>query len=288
MIPTENDDPPASTLVEDTAASTIAPPEPIWADTNEPMASDLADGLSSVDAPPSSAITPDIIPPLQYGDLADLGLIGWNPAGLIRWSLEVIQVSTGMPWFWVIVTGTAFWRVVVFPLTVKASQNAARMAAHAPALEAAKNRLNAAAKDGDPAKKTAAVAGMAEAYAKAGVSPMSMLFVPLAQLPIAFGVFLGIKGMCDFPVEQMKYSGLDLLPDLTAITNVADPYYLLPILAAAMMNIQIKVRTQFVSYFELMQTASAGSTGYGFIKTRNASHFQCPEAFFPGGSGVDG
>jgi len=186
-------------------------------------------------------ITQNTVPPLQYGNLAELGLAGWTPAGLIRWSFELIQVSTGMPWFWTIVVGTAFWRIVVLPLTLKGTQNTARVIRHGPALEAAKTRLNAAIKEGNVAYKTAAVQGLSDTYAKARITPSSMVLVPLAQLPIAFGLFLGIKKMCEFPVEQLKYSGIDLLPDLTAITSVADPYYIMPILATVALNIQIMV-----------------------------------------------
>jgi YidC/Oxa1 family membrane protein insertase len=146
-----------------------------------------------------------------------------------------------MPWFWTIVVGTAFWRIVVLPLTLKGTQNTARVIRHGPALEAAKTRLNAAIKEGNVAYKTAAVQGLSDTYAKARITPSSMVLVPLAQLPIAFGLFLGIKKMCEFPVEQLKYSGIDLLPDLTAITSVADPYYIMPILATVALNIQMMV-----------------------------------------------
>jgi YidC/Oxa1 family membrane protein insertase len=180
--------------------------------------------------------------PMQYGDLANLGLIGWNPAGLARWSLELIQVSTGMPWFWTIVAGTAFWRLFVLPLTIMSSKNTVRLTTNADKLDAAKNRLLEARKTNDANKLNAAVKGMRETYKHIGVSP-SLMFVPLfAQMPIAFGVFFGIKGMCELPVEQLTSSGLELLPDLTAITYVADPYCVLPIMGIVAMNIQMKVR----------------------------------------------
>ena len=185
-------------------------------------------------------ITPDVISALQYGDLADLGLISWTPAGLIRWSLEVMQVSTGIPWFWTIVAGTVFWRMILLPLNIKGSQNTARLALHAPELEAAKKRVNAAYSKGG-AERVQAMRELQDTYAKTGVSPGSMLLAPFAQLPVMFGLFFGIKGMCEHPIEQLKHSGFDFLPDLTVTTSVADPYFILPIILVAGMNFQMKV-----------------------------------------------
>ena len=178
---------------------------------------------------------------MQYGDLANLGLIAWNPAGLVRWSLELINVSTGIPWFWTIVAGTAFWRMVVLPLTIMSSKNTVRLTMNGDKLDAAKIRIQEARDSKDPIKMNAAIQGMRDTYKDIGVSP-SLMFVPLlAQMPIAFGVFFGVKGMCEFPVEQLKSSGFDLLPDLTAITYIADPYCILPVMGVVAINIQMKV-----------------------------------------------
>ncbi|KIM75660.1 hypothetical protein PILCRDRAFT_91999 [Piloderma croceum F 1598] len=222
--------------------TSTAEPEPIWAGTSEPLTSN-AELASSVDAPPSSVtdfITPDMVPPLQYGDLADLGLISWTPAGLIRWSFEVMQVSTGIPWFWTIVAGTIFWRIILLPLNIRGSRNVARMTIHAPELEAANKRLKSTAGKEGPDRQRA-MKELADVYAKAGVSPRSVFLVPLVPLPVMIGLFFGVKGMCEHPIEQLKHSGFDLLPDLTAITSVADPYFILPIIVVATMNLQMKL-----------------------------------------------
>jgi len=85
-----------------------------------------------------------------------------------------------------------------------------------------------------------AVQEVRRTYKEIGMSPASMA-VPLLQLPIAMGVFFGIKKMCELPVEHLKYSGVDFFPDLTAITSVADPYYIMPIMALVIMNQQMKL-----------------------------------------------
>ena len=65
-----------------------------------------------------------------------------------------------------------------------------------------------------------------------------MALAPFAQLPVSLGMFFGVKKLCDLPLEQFKWSGLEWLPDLTA----TDPTWVLPIVATVFMNIQISVR----------------------------------------------
>lgn len=189
----------------------------------------------------SNTAAPEVLSPLHYGDLANLGLISWTPAGLVRWSLEVIQVFTGMPWFWAIIAGTAFWRLVLFPFSVQTLRTAALAALHQPKLDAAKKRLELAKTANSPEAMAVAVQEVRQTYKDIGLSPASMA-IPLLQIPIAMGVFFGIKKMCELPVQQLKYSGVEFLPDLTVITSVADPYYILPIISMVIMNLQMKVR----------------------------------------------
>jgi len=234
------DGPQASVPVEDVSVAGAAAPETIWTDTVEPLTSNPI-SESSVNALQDltvDTITQVTIPPLHYGSLADLGLIGWHPVGLVRWSLEAIQITTGMPWFWTIVAGTAFWRMVVLPVIISSSRNAARTIFYAPQIEAAQRRLAAPDKTADPHQLRIE---LAIAYKKLGINPLVSLFAAFVQLPVAIGVFLGIKGMCELPVEQLKNSGFDFLPDLTALTSVADPYWILPLMAMVGMNMQMKL-----------------------------------------------
>jgi len=63
------------------------------------------------------------------------------------------------------------------------------------------------------------------------------LLVPAIQLPLSLGMFFGMKRLCELPLEQLKWSGLSYLPDLT----VADPTYMLPLAMAALINVQLSV-----------------------------------------------
>jgi YidC/Oxa1 family membrane protein insertase len=74
-------------------------------------------------------ILPDTLTaPLHYGDLAKQGLAGWNPVGIFQWFLELIQVTTGLPWAYTIITGIIVWRLLLILLTVVILQKTGRVA----------------------------------------------------------------------------------------------------------------------------------------------------------------
>lgn len=146
-----------------------------------------------------------------------------------------------MPWFWTIVGGTVFWRLVLVPLSVSMLRTTSIMARVGPEVGEVQKKMQAAAASGDPSFRKEAALEMSKVYRDAGINPMTMLLSPLIQIPVGMGVFFGIKKMCELPLDQLRHSGLDLLPDLTIATSVADPYYIMPILAAVLMNVQMKV-----------------------------------------------
>ena len=63
--------------------------------------------------------------PLQYGDLAVLGLTRWSSAGLATWMLKLINVSAGLPWFQTIVVGTLLLCLLLLPFSIKQLCNSA-------------------------------------------------------------------------------------------------------------------------------------------------------------------
>ena len=208
------------------ASVEVVDPPPVQADT-------LAD---TSEATSITAITD--IPPLQYGDLAELGLISWTPAGFVRWSLELIQVTTGIPWFHTIVVTTLLYRVILMPLGIQSLRNSARLLPMTPRMNAVKAEMTAAQKAGDMLGTQRALLKQKQIYKDAGVNMGPMILNPFVQLPVTLGLFFGVKKMCTLPVMQLKQSGLDVLPDLT----VPDPFFVLPVLATALINLQISVR----------------------------------------------
>ena len=174
---------------------------------------------------------------MHYGDLATLGLASWTPAGICRWGMEALHVSTGMPWFWTIVSATLLTRVILFPFTVRSMRSTAALAPHQPDINRLREKMQQAQATKDMLLLQQVALQQRSIYEKAGVSMGSMAILPLIQLPITLGMFFGVKGLCDLPVEALKYSGVSWIPDLT----VSDPTGTLPIAAAILINFQLTV-----------------------------------------------
>ncbi|KAH9894023.1 60Kd inner membrane protein-domain-containing protein [Cubamyces lactineus] len=244
--PVEKAEPAPARVEEAAVPEANAATEPL---PTEPAAA--VDATSPVPSPeaalPPVSVPTDVLPtelaasippaPLHYGDLAALGLAGWTPAGICRWGMELIQVSTGMPWFWTIISATVLSRVFLFPFTVKQMQSTAALAPHQAEIAAIKDEMTLAQKKRDTLAMQRAALRQKMIYEKAGVSLGGMALAPFIQLPVTLGMFFGVKKLCDLPLEQLKYSGFEWVPDLT----VADPTWTLPILATVLMNVQITV-----------------------------------------------
>jgi len=182
---------------------------------------------------PAADIT---IPPLQYGDFAELGIAGWSPAGIIRWTFEILQVSSGMPWFYTIIAGTLLWRVVILPANIMSVRNTSRLLPYTNQLQA----INAEFKTIDTGDRLAIQRislKRQKIYEKAGAKVLPSIIMPFVQIPVTLGLFLAVRKMTLLPVEQLKQSGVWFLPDLT----VADPYFILPILSTIAINAQMSV-----------------------------------------------
>jgi YidC/Oxa1 family membrane protein insertase len=198
-----------------------------------------ADATVQVSPLPQSEVLDTLaaLTPLQSGDLAALGLAGWSPAGLSSWMLELINVSAGLPWFHTIVAGTVLSRLLLLPFSIKQLRNSAALAPHQPRLLELKEELNRAYQAGDKLGVQRVALKQRRVYEESGVSMLPMLLMPFVQLPVTLGMFFGIKRICTLPVEQLHWSGVSFLPDLT----IPDPYYVLPIASAVLMNLQLSV-----------------------------------------------
>lgn len=186
-----------------------------------------------IDVPDLSAVASV----MQYGDLASLGLASWTPAGICQWGMEALHVSTGIPWFWTIVSATLLTRVFLFPFTVRSMRSTAALAPHQPEINRLREKMQQAQATKDMLLLQQVALQQRSIYEKAGVSMGSMALLPLIQLPVTLGMFFGVKKLCDLPVEALKFSGVPWVPDLT----LADPTGTLPIAAAVMINLQLTV-----------------------------------------------
>ncbi|KIP06673.1 hypothetical protein PHLGIDRAFT_90639 [Phlebiopsis gigantea 11061_1 CR5-6] len=106
------------------------------------------------------------------------------------------------------------------------------MAPHQAEFEKLRDEISRAARTKEQGAMQRAVLKQQSLYKKIGVSVPGMLVPPFAQIPVTLGMFFGVKRLCELPVPQLKDSGVAYFSDLT----VADPTYVLPIVATAGMN----------------------------------------------------
>ena len=208
-------------------------PEVVAATTPVPEPTSISEVVTSLDIPPMLGV-----PPLNYGDLAALGLSSWTPAGIAQWSMELIQVASGMPWFWTIVTVTLLSRLIVIPFNISSLRTAARLAPYQPRLMQLREELQkVGGVTTDPIAVQRISLQQKKIYEEAGASLVAPLVTPFVQIPISIGLFLGIKRLCDFPLEQLKVGGYGWITDLT----VSDPTYALSVAMLALINVQLSV-----------------------------------------------
>ncbi|KAH8077084.1 60Kd inner membrane protein-domain-containing protein [Cristinia sonorae] len=151
--------------------------------------------------------------------------------------MELLQVSTGLPWIWTIVGAAVLSRAILFPISAKTMKQSVSLIPHQPEINALREQMVQAQRSKDPLQMQKAVLKQRVLYEKIGVSLPMMMAAPFLQLPVTLGMFFGVKRICEFPVEQLKWSGLDILPNLT----IADPTYILPLVATAAMNFQLTI-----------------------------------------------
>ncbi|KAI8614973.1 60Kd inner membrane protein-domain-containing protein [Chytriomyces sp. MP71] len=187
-----------------------------------------ASDLPAVATAAADPVTPALTAITQLGDLASLGLGGYGPVGLLQSFLELIYVSTGLPWWATIATCTVFLRLAILPFVVKAQRTSAAMQNLKPIT--APIQAEMAAAKGDRAKQMPIVKRLQDTYKEAGVSPLGGLW-GLVQMPVAVSAFFGLKSMAELPVPGFNTGGLLWFSDLT----VMDPTYFLPIIASTTM-----------------------------------------------------
>ncbi|KLO16542.1 hypothetical protein SCHPADRAFT_995106 [Schizopora paradoxa] len=195
----------------------------------------VAEGTISAE-PVSESILAAIPPqPLQYGDLAALDLVHYTPAGFFPWLLEVTQVSTGLPWWSVIIITTVGARIAVLPFVLRGMRASGRLAPIQPKLTELRQKMNEAKIKQDQLGFSVAVQKQHALMKEAGVNPFDTVLMSVVQLTVQFGFFIGLRRMCQLPVEQLKYGGWGFLTDLT----LPDPYYITPIICTALVNLQL-------------------------------------------------
>ncbi|KAM9425202.1 mitochondrial inner membrane protein OXA1L [Pholidichthys leucotaenia] len=157
--------------------------------------------------------------------LAELGLAGYTPVGLIQNLLEFIHMDLGLPWWGAIVAGTVLARLAVFPFIVKGQREAAKLNNVLPQINKLTAKMNEAKQSGNKYEFAKAYSDLNLFQKKHDVNPVRGFLVPLVQAPIFISFFIGLRQMAYLPVPSLQTGGVFWFTDLTA----ADPFYILPL-----------------------------------------------------------
>lgn len=170
----------------------------------------------------------------QWGYLDSIGMAqGWGPTSLVERFLELTHVCTGLPWWGTIIAATAVVRLVMFPLYVKSSINAAKMSKVKPELDQVMKEL----KEASNSQEQVQAAQKRRTLMKTNDIHMSHQMFPLLQLPLAYGFFQALRKMANFPVEGFSTQGYAWFEDLTQV----DPYCGLQVITAAIVVMMVRI-----------------------------------------------
>lgn len=164
---------------------------------------------------------------MNWGYMQSIGLAKswWWPPDLVQHLMEIVHVSTGLPWWATISLVTVGVRLALFPLYVKSSDMMAKNAKIKPQLDEIQNKLMGAT---DMSESQSIMLKRKKLLAEHGIKNR-YLMAPILQLPLAIGFFSGLRGMASYPVDGLQDQGILWFQDLTA----ADPYLALQCLSAA-------------------------------------------------------
>ncbi|XP_077324828.1 mitochondrial inner membrane protein OXA1L isoform X1 [Lithobates pipiens] len=183
--------------------------------------------------PPVSEFAPTVAETVGHVEqsLAELGLGGYSPVGLVQNFLEFLHMDIGVPWWGAIVTGTILARIMVFPLIVKGQREAAKLNNHMPQITKLTTRMNEAKQAGNKFEFSKAYSDLTSYQKKHNVNPLRGFLVPLVQAPIFISFFVALRQMAYLPVPSMQTGGLWWFADL----SLSDPYYILPLVVTGSM-----------------------------------------------------
>jgi YidC/Oxa1 family membrane protein insertase len=142
-------------------------------------------------------------------------------------------VYAGTPWWGSILIAALTIRVVTIPLTIRASDQTARLQAIAPVLKDLQTNKPPPTADMAEQQKFAMQqwAAMSKVKSAAGVGFGGTLLNAAVQGILGFGMFRLMSGLATTPGIGLTSEGVGWFTDLT----VADPYYVLPAVMGASM-----------------------------------------------------
>ncbi|KAF8487953.1 hypothetical protein JB92DRAFT_1460468 [Gautieria morchelliformis] len=155
-------------------------------------------------------------PPLQLGDLGELGFSNMTPVGAVQAALKFIQVTTGLPWWGTIVSTTTLIRLALVHFAIKQVRTTAAMAPVRPQMNALIAEVKEARLEGDNTRAQVAVLKVRKLQRETGAGLGAVADRPLLQVASSIVMFLAIKKLCNFPLAQLNSEGVGWFPSLAS------------------------------------------------------------------------
>lgn len=186
--------------------------------------------------------TPSILNiPEVPGYLNNLGIdFGYGTTALVQWVVEHLHVTLGLGWLGAIVGGSLAIRLVMaYPafLAQLESVKSQRMRADPVYKDRQQKMMLNFAGGAQNAAELAQLRMQLKYIREQYDVKMGRMFLPMLQLPLAYGMFKLTRAMALLPVPGLETAGALWFPDLT----VADPLYILPCVGSLMMYLTMKV-----------------------------------------------
>ncbi|CAF2036480.1 unnamed protein product [Rotaria magnacalcarata] len=190
--------------------------------------------------------------------LSTLDLGKWYlPTGWVQQGLDLIHADIGLPWWGTLMVGTFIIRTITTPVAIYNQRNAAKMQLHMPKLQELQGKLQEARIRNDQLAIMRAGSDLMEFMKYSDFKPWKAMLGPFMQMPFFISLFLGIRGLANYPIESMMFGGVLWFQDLT----VPDPYYILPVFTAVTMFVTMELGIETG-----MRTASLGPIGRNALR----------------------
>ena len=223
---------------------------------------DLAKDLSDEGIASTSNI--DAIASVIEPSFSSLGLAHWWPSGFLQSAMEQLHINCDLPWSTTIIVTTVVLRTLIFPVIISSRKRMINMNHNLPEFQKLQYASHVAKTQQDV---KLAMKRIGEFQREKGISPSAQLLPMMCSGAVFSAMFFALRGMANCPVESMASGGISWFVDLTTY----DPYYLLPILTASTMALNLKLGmdasdqstmppavTKFMQYGIPMMTLVAG------------------------------
>lgn len=212
-----------------------------FSSSKTPLADDNHDNTSQgnsaddtpIDFPHTGDYTPDSI--INVSTIAETAALdsafegAWLPTKALLWSLTSVHDFTGLPWWQSIMATTFFMRTMTFPVMLMQIKNTYKLSLARPEIEHLVEHLKQEQAKGNPNATNEYQQRVMAVWQKYDANPMKSMATLLVQAPLFIGFFSALRGLAAAKVPSLTEGGALWFSDLT----VADPTYMLPIIASA-------------------------------------------------------